>query len=197
MIFFGENLELHFGQFINKNIPKLDLYESIQSSEYEYVSQNKNYEQYYRATLDEAEIFYDLFITQIIPVENREELAACAIALYVLIYIINLMSELNSKNPHNKEIKEIITKKQVKLYKLLVKTKGFYGKFDFLVTLLYQVISSRQIKEKEGQNKFAEVVMNCLFKERVFPSIIIILMNNHNISMDFRVVKAFIKIMNL
>ena len=193
MIFFGENLELHFGQFINKNIPKLDLYESIQSSEYEYVSQNKNYEQYYRATLDEAEIFYDLFITQIIPVENREELAACAIALYVLIYIINLMSELNSKNPHNKEIKEIITKKQVKLYKLLVKTKGFYGKFDFLVTLLYQVISSRQIKEKEGQNKFAEVVMNCLFKERVFPSIIIILMNNHNISMDFRVLKKNIE----
>ena len=55
------------------------------------------------------------------------------------------------------------------------------------------LISSRQIKEKEGQNKFAEVVMNCLFKERVFPSIIIILMNNHNISMDFRVVKKNIE----
>ena len=193
MIFFGENFELHFGQFINKNFPQLNIYQSFQSSEYAYISQNKNYEQYYKATLDEAEIFYDLFITQIIPIENKEELAAGAIALYVLIYIINLMSELNSKNPHNKEIKEIINKKEIKLYKLLIKTKGFYGKYDFLVTLLYEVISSRQLRDDKGQKKFSELFMNCLFRGRVFPSIIIILMNNHNISMDFRVIKKNIE----
>ena len=193
LIFYGEKFELHFGQFINKNIPKLDLNESIQKSELEYISQNKNYEQYYKATLDEAEIFYDLFITQIIPVESKEELAACAIALYILIYIINLMSELNIKNPHNEKLKEIILKKQVKLYKLLIKTKCFYGKFDFLITLLYEVISSRQIRDKDSQKKFKDLIMNYLFKERVIPSIIIILMNNHDISMDFRVVKKNIE----
>ena len=192
LIFYGEKFELHFGQFINKNIPNLEPLIQFQKSEFEYISQNKNYEQYYKATLDEAEIFYDLLITQIIPIENREELAACAIALYVLIYIINLMSELNNNNPHNEKLKEIIKKKQVKLYQLLVKTKCFYGKFDFLITLLYQVVSIRQMRSK-GQTKFINLIMDYLFKEKVFPSLIVILMNNHNISMDFRVVKKNIE----
>ena len=192
LIFYGEKFELHFGQFVNKNISNLEPFIQFQKSEFEYISQNKNYEQYYKATLDEAEIFYDLLITQIIPIENREELAACAIALYVLIYIINLMSELNNNNPHNEKLKEIIKKKQVKLYQLLVKTKCFYGKFDFLITLLYQVISIRQMRSK-GQTKFINLIMDYLFKEKVFPSLIVILMNNHNISMDFRVVKKNIE----
>ena len=192
MIFYGEKFELHFGQFINKFIPKIEPLDQYQKSEFDYISQNKNYEQYYKATLDEAEIFYDLFITQIIPIENKKELAACAIALYVLIYIINLMSELNNNNPHNQTLKEIIKKKTVKLYQLLVKTKGYFGKFDFLITLLYQVISSRQLKD-DGQKKFSDLVMNLLFKLKLFPSIIIILMNNHNISMDFRVIKKNIE----
>ena len=193
-IFYGEKFELHFGQFVNKNIPKIginELNESFSKSEISYISQNKNYVKYYKATLDEAEIFYDLFITQIIPIENRAELACCAIALYVLIYIINLMSELDGKNPHNEKLKEIIIKNQIKLYQLLIKTKCFYGKFDFLVTLFYEVISSRQIREKQKQ--FCELVVNYLFKKKVFPSIIVILMNNHNINIDFRLIKKNIE----
>ena len=191
MIFYGENLELHFGQFVKRNIPNMEINYHFQNSECEYIAQNKNYEQYYKSTLDEAEIFYDLFITQIIPLENREELAACAIALYILIYLINLSSELNSKNPHNETIKNIISYNQIKLYQLLVKTKGFYGKFDFLVTLLYQLISSRQIRD--STKKFSELTMNCLTKNCIIPSILVILMNNHNIFMDFRVIKKVLE----
>ena len=192
MIFFGEKFELHFGQFVDKTKKKKEIDYNLKNSEFEYISKNKNYEQYYKATLNEAEIFYDLFITQIIPIENKEELAAFAIGLYVSIYIINLMSLLNSDNNHNEKIKNILIKKQVKLYQLLVKTKGFYGKCDFLVTLLYEIISSKQIRG-EKQKKFCELFMNCLFKEKVIPSIIIILMNNHNISLDFTVIKKVIE----
>ena len=193
-IFYGEKFELHFGQFVQKNFPKFkfnELDESLRKSEIDYISQNQNYEKYYKATLDEAEIFYDLFITQIIPIKNREELACCAIALYVLIYVINLMSELDSRNPHNEKLKEIIVKKQIKLYQLFIKTKGFYGKFDFLINLLYEVISSRQIREKQKQ--FSNLILNYLFKEKIFPSVIIILMNNHNINIDFRLIKKNIE----
>ena len=192
MIFFGEKFELHFGQFVNKTKEKKEIDYQLKSSEFEYISANKNYEQYYKATLNEAEIFYDLFITQIIPIENKKEMAAFAIGLYVSLYIINLMSLLNNNNNLNEKIKNICIKKQVKLYQLLIKTKGFYGKCDFLVTLLYEIISSKQIKG-EKQKKFCHLILNCLFKEKVVPSIIIILMNNHNISLDFTVIKKVIE----
>ena len=192
MIFFGEKFELHFGQFVNKTKMKKEIDYNLKNSECEYISKNKNYEQYYKATLNEIEIFYDLFITQIIPVENKEELAAFAIGLYVSSYIINLMSLLKSDNNHNEKIKNILLKKQVKLYQLFVRTKAFYGKCDFLVTLLYEIISSKQIRG-EKPKKFCDLFMNCLFKEKVIPSIIIILMNNHNISLDFTVIKKVIE----
>ncbi len=195
IIFFGEKFELHFGQFINKNIPILELnyqFQKPDTSAIDYIDNNKNYEQYYKATLDEAEIFYDLFITQIIPIENKEELAACAIALYVLIYVINLLSELNSKNPHNKKIIEIVNKKLIKVYRLFNKTKFFYGKYDFLITLLYIVISSRD-NQKEGKKNFTELFMKSLSKDEKMLPIIILLMNNHKISLDFRVIKEFIE----
>ena len=195
IIFYGEKFELHFGQFINKNIPILELnyqFQKPDNSIIDYIANNKNYEQYYKAILDEAEIFYDLFITQIIPIENKEELAACAIALYVLIYAINLLSELNSKNPHNKKIIEIINKKLIKVYRLFNKTKFFYGKYDFLITLLYIVISSRD-NQKEGKKNFTELFMKSLSKDEKMLPIIILLMNNHKISLDFRVIKEFIE----
>jgi hypothetical protein len=192
IIFFGEKFELHFGQFVYKNLSKKEINYDFQKSEYEYLSKNKNYEKYYKATLDEAKIFYDLFFRQIIPYESKEELAACAIALYVLIYIINLLSELDSNNPYNEKIKQIIINYQDKLYQLLLKTKGFYGKFDFLLTLLYQVFSSKQIKS-ENQKKLCNLMMNCLSEEKNIPPILVILMNKHNIYMDFREIKKVIE----
>ena len=192
LIFFGEKFELHFGQFIPKNIKIKKINYQLKKSECEYIEENKNYEQYYKAALGEAEIFYDLFITQIIPIENREELAACAIVLYVEIYIINLLSELNSDNPHNEKIRDIIVRLQAMLYQLLVRTKCFYNKFDFLITLLYIIISCNQVKRPK-QKKFNELVMKNLTKDGIIPSIIIILMNNHNISLDFRVIKKVLE----
>ena len=192
IIYFGENFILHFGQFINNNY-KLLSYNNDNDKDYlnlTHIDVYKNdeiYEKYYKLTLDEAEIFYELFITQIIISENRKELASCAIGLFISIYIINLLTELSSKKPNN-EILEIINKNKDKLYKLFEITNGFYGRYDFLITLLFEIVSSYQFAQK-----YTNLLIEKLEKEKILPSIIIILMQNHNISLNFREIKKYIE----
>ena len=57
---------------------------------------------------------------------------------------------------------------------LFEKTKCFYGKFDFLITLLYLIIISH-VKDRE---KYLPIFFNKLLENKITPSIIIILMNN-------------------
>ena len=126
MIFYGERFELHFGQFVNKNgnyLYKKHNNNMLNNSFIENFANNKIYEKYYKAILDEADIFYDLFITQIIVIENRKQLACCAIGLFISIYIINLMGELSSKNPNNDKLLEMINNNKEKIFKLFNITK--------------------------------------------------------------------------
>ena len=47
IIFYGEKFELHFGQFINKNIPILELnyqFQKPDTTAIDYIANNKNYE---------------------------------------------------------------------------------------------------------------------------------------------------------
>ena len=196
MIFYGENFNLHFGQFVNKNIN--NFYNDISSVSYiENKDKNKNYDKFYKATLDECQIFYDLFITQIIVSENRMQLAACAIGLYISIYIINLLSELSTKNPHNNKLLKIIKKNKVKLYRLFIKTKGFYGKYDFLLTLLFLIFSNQQVSQLNKSNKEYQIYLHLfiqkLEKENILPPLITILMYNHKLSLDFKIIKKYIE----
>ena len=186
MIFFGENLNLHFGQFVDKKIDYSN--KKCHGNELDLVYKEK-YEKYYKSILDEAEIFYDLYITQIIPIENKEELAALAIGLYVSIYIINLLGELEPQNEYNDILFLIIKKKKEKLYKLFEKTKGFYGKFDFLITLLFQIVFYHQ--SNEDYSKYTNSILKKLEEENILPPIIIILMHNDNISLDFNKIKMY------
>ena len=63
MIFFGENFELHFGQFVNKKnnylLDNKNDDEKIFLSNIDNIENKKMYEKYFKITLDEAEIFYD------------------------------------------------------------------------------------------------------------------------------------------
>ena len=186
MIFFGENLNLHFGQFVDKKIDYSN--KKCHGNELDLVYKEK-YEKYYKSILDEAEIFYDLYITQIIPIENKEELAALAIGLYVSIYIINLLGEIEPQNEYNNILFLIIKKKKEKLYKLFEKTKGFYGKFDFLITLLFQIVFYHQ--SNEDYSKYTNSMLKKLEEENILPPIIIILMYNDNISLDFNKIKMY------
>ena len=184
MMFFGENFHLHFGQFVDKNID----YFNNRHLDNELVY-NEKFEKYYISILDEAKIFYDLYITQIIPIENREELAALAIGLYISIYIINLLSELEPQNEYNDKLLLIIKKKKEKLYKFFEKTKGFYGKFDFLITLLFQIVSNHQSNEDNAN--YTNSLLKKLEEENILPPIILILMFNENLSLDYNKIKKY------
>jgi uncharacterized protein YggT (Ycf19 family) len=195
MVFFDENFNLHFGQFVHKNMKiiynnKNDIHKSdnINYSRLDFLENNETYEKYYKSTLDEAEIFYDLFITQIIVSENRMQLASCAIGLFISIYIIYLLSQISNSDPNNKKILDIIYKYQEKLFELFKKTDGYYGKYDFLITLLFEIVSS-----KYNNNKYTDLLIQKLEDQKILPSIIIILMYNHKISLNFRTIKLYIE----
>ena len=64
-VFFGEKFNLYFGQFVNKNTSHFYNDNSYISYK-DIIAENKKYEKYYKYILDECELFYDLFITQII-----------------------------------------------------------------------------------------------------------------------------------
>ena len=189
IVFFGEKFHLHFGQFVNKNYKmhkNNNDNNKINISHLDFLKNNEKYEKYYKSTLDEAEIFYDLFVTQIIVSDNRIQLACCAISLFVSIYIIYLLSELSSGNPKKNAILEIINKNKEKLWKLFKLTNGFYGKYDFLITLLFEIVSNR-----EFGSEYKELLIKKLEEEEILPTLIVILMYNHNISLNFRGIKEY------
>ena len=136
--------------------------------------------------MDEAEIFYDLFVTQIIVSDNRKQLACCAIGLFVSIYIINLLSELSSRSTNKKTIIENVNENKEKLFELFKLTNGYYGKYDFLITLLFEIVSNAQT-----DTQYKDLLIKKLEEERILPSIIVILMYNHNISLNFRGIKEY------
>ena len=113
-------------------------------------------------------------------------MACCAIGLFVSIYIIYLLSELSSGNPKKNAILEIINKNKEKLWKLFKLTNGFYGKYDFLITLLYEIVSNR-----EFGSEYKELLIKKLKEEEILPTLIVILMYNHNISLNFRGIKEY------
>ena len=167
-IYFGEDFNLFFDQFIyyKYKISKKNNNENLRAST---LLKNTNFINYYKLILDEAEIFHDLFITQSLIIDSRKALAACAVGLYISIYLINLLSE-----EHHTKKNILIESNLKKLYKLFEKTKCFYGKFDFLITLLYLIIISH-VKDRE---KYLPIFFNKLLENKITPSIIIILMNN-------------------
>ena len=184
-IYFGENFNLFFDSFICYKDKKSKKNNEVNLGDSDTLK-NKNFKIYYKLILDEAEIFHDLFITQSLIINSREELAACAVGLYISIYIINLISEKQS--PQKQILIESFLKK---LYKLFEITKCFYGKFDFLITLLYQIIVSQTKYKKEYLSDF----LNKLQDNKITPSIIILLMyNDKHQHLDFEYLKEIYKL---
>ena len=190
MIFYGEKFNLHFGQFVNKKnnyLYKKKDNNAIIQSYMELIGNTKMFEKYYKITLDEAQIFNDLYITRILVIDNRKQLAACAVGLFFSVYIINLMSELSSRNPKNEILLKIINKKIEKLFLLFKQTEGFYGKFDFLLTLLYEIISYNRYSKVN--DKYIQLLINILRDKKILPPITVILMYNHENTLDFKYIK--------
>ena len=117
-------IQLYFDAFINSNI---------------IVEENlKNV----NLIMMEFDNFYNLYIKNYIPIKSKKEIALCTIAL---VKIIILKYYINDNSVSDREKLILFTK----ILNLLVETKGFYNKFNFLISILYEfTITNKQIYEK-------------------------------------------------
>lgn len=176
VIFYNENFSLDFEK-LNEEKDNLDLNDNQLSFNLNDIISVNNKEniKYYYFILYEAEIFKKLFDK--INTDNRKEYAACYIGLFVSLYILNLLTKL-SEDDNN--IEENINTLFDKLFELFTKTTCFYGKYNFISTLIYLILSSNQSLKQEYIERF----IYSLKELKNVPSIIIFLLYNNSIEFN-------------
>ena len=136
---------------------------------------------YYYLILYEAKTFKKLFYT--INTKNKKELSACYIGLYVSLYILNLLTLLQKGTEEEKQNEQLINSINIlfeKLFTLFTKTICFYGKYNFITTLIYLILSSYLPLKIEYKERF----IYSLQELKNVPSIIIFLLYNENIEFN-------------
>ena len=187
VIFFNEDFELNFDKFnnelnsINNNINNDKNNSNLLLNINDIISlNNKENLMFYYLILYEAQTFKKLFYT--INTKNKEELSACYIGLYISLYILNLLTLLTKEESieDNNNIISAINTLFVKLFTLFTKTKCFYGKYNFITTLIYLILSSYTPLKAEYKERF----IYSLQELKDVPSIIIFLLYNNNIEFN-------------
>ena len=136
---------------------------------------------YYYLILYEAKTFKKLFYT--INTKNKKELAACYIGLYVSLFILNLLTLLKKGVEEEKQNELLIANINTlfeKLFTLFTKTICFYGKYNFITTLIYLILSSYSPLKIEYKERF----IYSLQELKNVPSIIIFLLYNEDIEFN-------------
>ena len=183
ILYFNQNFILKFEKF-NKALEEeknINNDKSILLNINDIISMNnKENLMFYYLILNEAQIFRKLFYT--INTKNKEELSACYIGLYLSLYILNLLSLLTkeSKDDINNVIIININTLFEKLFTLFTKTKCFYGKYNFITTLIYLILSSYIPLKLEYKERF----IYSLQELKDVPSIIIFLLYNKGIEFN-------------
>ena len=146
VLFFNDDFKLNFDIYnkkilnesnsINVNNDKKNLFININ----DIISKNnKENLLFYYLILYEAQTFKKLFYT--INTKNKKELSACYIGLYISLYILNLLTQITKESLEEQNddnvIISIINTLFEKLFTLFTKTKCFYGKYNFITTLIY------------------------------------------------------------
>ena len=184
IIFFNENFILIFDKFnkeIDEENPKQKDKSNLIKINDIISSNNKQNLLYYYLILYEAKTFKKLFYT--INTKSKKELAACYIGLYVSIYILDLLTLLKKETEGEKQNENIITNINTlfeKLFTLFTKTNCFYGKYNFITTLIYLILSSYLPLKIEYKERF----IYSLKELKNVPSIIIFLLYNENIEFN-------------
>ena len=175
-IFYNENFKLDFEK-LNEEKDNLDFdNDQLFFNLNDIISiNNKENIKYYYFILYEAEIFEKLFDK--INTDNRKEYAACYIGLFVSLYILNLLTKLSE---NDNIIEENINSLFDKLFELFTKTTCFYGKYNFITTLIYLILTSNQSLKQEYIERF----IYSLKELKNVPSIIIFLLYNNSIEFN-------------
>ena len=184
IFFFNENFVLNFDKF-NKDIDEENQQYKDKSNLIKIndviSSNNKQNLLYYYLILYEAKTFKKLFYT--INTKNKKELAACYIGLYVSIYILDLLTLLKKETKGENQNEILISNINTlfeKLFTLFTKTNCFYGKYNFITTLIYLILSSYLPLKIEYKERF----IYSLKELKNVPSIIIFLLYNENIEFN-------------
>ena len=183
VLFFNENFILRFDKFnkILKEVNNLNNDKSFLLNPNDIISMNnKQNLMFYYLILNESQIFRKLFYT--INTKNKKELSACYIGLYISLYILNLLTLLSKESDEdiNNSIIDNINTLFEKLFTLFTKTKCFYGKYNFITTLIYLILSSYIPLKLEYKERF----IYSLQELKDVPSIIIFLLYNKGIEFN-------------
>ena len=185
VLFFNENFIINLDRY-NKVLDESDKMNKDKSSFLikinDIISQNnKSNLIYYYLILYEANTFKKLFYT--INTKNKQELSACYIGLYISLYILNLLTLLKPESKKDKNNDLVISNINTlfeKLFTLFTKTKCFYGKYNFITTLIYLILSSYIPLKIEYKERF----IYSLQELKDVPSIIIFLLYNKGIEFN-------------
>ena len=183
VLYFNQNFILKFEKF-NKALEEeknINNDKSILLNINDIISMNnKENLMFYYLILNEAQIFRKLFYT--INTKNKEELSACYIGLYISLYILNLLTLLTKESEEDINNVIIININTLfeKLFTLFTKTKCFYGKYNFITTLIYLILSSYIPLKLEYKERF----IYSLQELKDVPSIIIFLLYNKGIEFN-------------
>ena len=183
ILYFNQNFILKFEKF-NKALEEeknINNDKSILLNINDIISMNnKENLMFYYLILNEAQIFRKLFYT--INTKNKEELSACYIGLYISLYILNLLTLLTKESEEDINNVIIININTLfeKLFTLFTKTKCFYGKYHFITTLIYLILSSYIPLKLEYKERF----IYSLQELKDVPSIIIFLLYNKGIEFN-------------
>ena len=183
VLFFNENFILRFDKFnkILKEVNNLNNDKSFLLNPNDIISMNnKENLMFYYLILNESQIFRKLFYT--INTKNKKELSACYIGLYISLYILNLLTLLTKESEEDINNVIIININTLfeKLFTLFTKTKCFYGKYHFITTLIYLILSSYIPLKLEYKERF----IYSLQELKDVPSIIIFLLYNKGIEFN-------------
>ena len=183
ILYFNQNFILKFEKF-NKALEEeknINNDKSILLNINDIISMNnKENLMFYYLILNEAQIFRKLFYT--INTKNKEELSACYIGLYISLYVLNLLTLLTKESEEDINNVIIININTLfeKLFTLFTKTKCFYGKYNFITTLIYLILSSYIPLKLEYKERF----IYSLQELKDVPSIIIFLLYNKGIEFN-------------
>ena len=183
ILYFNQNFILKFEKF-NKALEEeknINNDKSILLNINDIISMNnKENLMFYYLILNEAKIFSKLFYT--INTKNKEELSACYIGLYISLYVLNLLTLLTKESEEDINNVIIININTLfeKLFTLFTKTKCFYGKYNFITTLIYLILSSYIPLKLEYKERF----IYSLQELKDVPSIIIFLLYNKGIEFN-------------
>ena len=183
VLYFNDNFMLNFDIF-NSLINEIKLNNESNISAYNYhdlkiINENNNIK-YYNLIVYEAKMFNKIFYT--INTVNRKELAACAIGLYISLYILNLLGERNKEGDEKKDkdcnLIENIETLFGKLFTLFTKTKCFYNKYNLITIIIYLIL----IIYEPLKIKYFERFIYSLQELKNAPSLILMLLYNNNIN---------------